>query len=450
MPVPAIRFAAAHFTLAASVLAMPFAAAEARTFNVADRGQLWDALSAATAGDTILLAPGDYGNFNFTKFKYSGGYVSIRSANAASRARFGQMSFGSAAGLSITGIDAQSAANPVVAISGENVRFAGNRVRGGFPNRDAWDDAQGGVHVRFAKNVLVGSNDFEDLRVAVYIQRSSDVRILHNSIGYVREGLNVAALAGGEISNNHFHNFQPNYGKGEHPDAIQFWTNQETAGVTDVKIRNNFMQLGLNGAVHGMFIGSEVTGVYHRNLEFSGNVYWGSALHGITMGNTIGAKIFNNVIVASHWADNNNSSLRTPDGRTGGALQPQIRVSTISQAEVVGNITMKGIGISADSTGADNIDLYDTERKIGESWESVFAGGRPTDRDPPLSAFLTLNPSSARTRGIGLLKTFPYGVVTLDPIKAESWAAGTDSATPGSILKPITGNLPALVRSLTN
>ena len=439
MPIPAIRI-----LLAAAALAAPLAA-EARTFSVADRGQLWDALTAAKAGDIILLAPGEYGNFSFTKFKYSD-YVFVRSADAANRARFGTMTLGAATGLSISGVDAQSTANPVVSISGENIRFVGNRIRGATTNRDPWDDGQGGVHVRFASNVLVGSNDFEDLRLGVFVQRSSNVRLLHNSIGYVREGLNIAALAGGEIANNHFHNFQPNYGRGEHPDAIQFWTNQEKTGVTDVKIRNNFMQLGLNGAVQGLFVGGEVTGIYHRNLEISGNVYWGSALHGLTLARTIGAKVFNNVIVASHWADNNNSKLRTEDGRTGGGLQPQIRVSTVSQAAVVGNITMKGIPISADSTSSDNIDLYDTERKIGESWASVF-GGRSTDRDPPLSAFLTLTPSSARTRGIGLLKTFAYGVVTLDPVKAENWAAAQEPGATGTVLKAVSGNLPALVRS---
>lgn len=440
MSIPAIRL-----LLAAATLAVPLAA-EARTFSVANRGELWDALTVATAGDIILLAPGDYGNFSFTKFKYSGGHVFIRSADAANRARFGSMTLGAATGLSISGVDAQSTANPVVSISGENIRFVGNRIRGATANHNPWDDGQGGVHVRYASNVLVGSNDFEDLRLGVYVQRSAKVRLLHNSIGYVREGLNIAALTGGEIANNHFHDFQPNYGRGEHPDAIQFWTNQEAIGVTDVKITNNFFQLGLNGAVHGLFAGGEVTGIYHRNLEISGNVYWGSALHGITLARTIGAKVFNNVIVASHWADNNNSKLRTEDGRTGGAMQPQIRVSTVSQAEVAGNITMKGIGISADSSSRDNIDLYDTEKKIGESWASVF-GGRSTDRDPPLSAFLTLNPSSARTRGIGLLKTFAYGVVTLDPVKAENWAAAQEPGATGTVLKPISGNLPALARS---
>ncbi|TPE63320.1 hypothetical protein FJQ54_04180 [Sandaracinobacter neustonicus] len=437
-----------HVALVAAALAAP-AAAEARTFNAANRADLWNALTAATAGDTILLAPGHYGDFSFTKFKYSGGFVSIRSADASNRAAFGKMTLGTATGLSISGIDAQSSANPVVSITGQNIRFTGNRIRGANINRDPWDDGQGGMHVRFASNILVGSNDFEDLRVAIYVQRSTNVRVLHNSIGYVREGLNVAALAGGEIANNHFHNFQPNYSLGEHPDAIQFWTRQETVGVTDVKIRNNFMQLGLNGAVHGLFVGSEAPNVYHRNLEITGNVYWGSALHGITLAGTIGARLFNNVIVASHWADKNNSSLRTPDGRTGGAMQPQIRVSTVSQVEVARNITMKGIGVSEDSTWADNIDLYDTERKIGESWESVF-GGRPTEKDPPLSAFLTLNPSSARTRGIGLLSTFSYGVVTLDPVKAENWGAAQDATTPATILKAISGNLPAAVRAVTN
>ena len=438
---PALRGALFGGALLASLVGAFASPLSAKTFAVATRGELWSALSAATAGDVILLAPGDYGDFNFTKFRYTGGHVFLRSADAANRARFGQMSLGGAQGLSVSGVDAQSTKNPVVSIAGANIRFTGNRIRGGTANQDGFDDAQGGLHVRMATNVLVGSNEFQDLRSAVYVQRSSRVAIVHNSIGFVREGINIAAVADSEISNNHFHDFNPNYGKGEHPDAIQFWTNQEETGATNFRIRNNFFQLGLNGAVHGMFIGGERTGIYHRNLEISGNVYYGSALHGISLYRVIGARILNNVIVASPWADNNNSKLRTPDGRTGGALQPQIRVSSAEQVEVARNITMKGIPVGPQSTAADNIDLYDTERKIGESWVSVF-GSRPVSAAPALNAFLTLAPSAARTRGIGLLAPFAHGVVTLDPVRAENWAASLGGSGTAPALKPITANLP--------
>ena len=441
---PGFRHALFGGALLASLIGAFATPASAKTFAVATRGDLWAALSAATAGDVILLAPGDYGDFSFTKFRFPGGHVFLRSADPANRARFGQMSLGGAQGLSISGVDAQSAKNPVVSIAGANIRFTGNRIRGGTPNRDGFDDAQGGLHVRMATNVLVGSNEFQDLRSAIFLQRASRVAVLHNSIGFVRDGINVAAVADSDIANNHFHDFNPNYGKGEHPDAIQFWTNQEESGVTGMRIRNNFFQLGLNGAVHGMFIGGERTGIYHRNLEISGNVYYGSALHGISLYRVIGARILNNVIVASPWADNNNSKLRTPDGRTGGALQPQIRVSSASQVEVARNITMKGIPVSADSTAADNVDLYDSERKAGESWASIL-GARPVSAAPALGEFLTLAPSAARTRGIGLLAPFAHGVLTLDPVRAENWAAslGGNSAAPA--LKPIAANLPTPV-----
>jgi hypothetical protein len=441
---PALRGALFGGAFIASLIGAFASPVLAKTFAVATRGELWAALAAATAGDVILLAPGDYGDFSFTRFRYAGGHVFIRSADAANRARFGQMSFGGAQGLAVSGVDAQSAKNPVVSIAGANIRFTGNRIRGGTANRDGFDDAQGGLHVRMATNVLVGSNEFQDLRSAIYVQRASRVVIHHNSIGFVREGINIAAVADSEISNNRFHDFNPNYGKGEHPDAIQFWTNQEESGATNFRIRNNFFQLGLNGAVHGMFIGGERSGIYHRNIEISGNVYYGSALHGISLYRVIGARILNNVILASPWADNNNSRLRTPDGRTGGAMQPQIRVSGAERVEVARNITMKGIPLGANSTAADNIDLYDTERRVGESWASIL-GERPTGAAPALAEFVTLDPSPARTRGIGLLAPFAHGVVTLDPVRAENWAASLGGGATAQPLKPIVSNLPAPV-----
>ena len=176
---PALRGALFGGALLASLVGAFASPLSAKTFAVATRGELWSALSAATAGDVILLAPGDYGDFSFTKFRYTGGHVFLRSADAANRARFGQMSLGGAQGLSVSGVDAQSAKNPVVSIAGANIRFTGNRIRGGTANQDGFDDAQGGLHVRMATNVLVGLRHRPEVpRVAVVIHDHVAVEVL--------------------------------------------------------------------------------------------------------------------------------------------------------------------------------------------------------------------------------------------------------------------------------
>lgn len=394
-----------------------------RTFTVSNAAELRTALFRTQPGDTILLAPGNYGTFTFDRFRFTGGFVNIRSANPADRATFGQIHMRGTTGLAISGVDVQSASSPVVNISsGSNVRFAGNRIRGANPNGDPFDDTQTGLWVRRARNVVVVSNDFQDLRLAAFIQHSTSVALRHNNLFHLREGLNVTAATRGDISHNHFERFSPNYGMGEHPDAIQFWNRNETQGVTHFSIRNNFISMGNNGAIHGIFLGTENLAVPHSDLEISGNIYYGSALHGISLNAVNNVRIFNNVVVASPWADNNNSRITTPDGRTGGAMQPRIRLGIGTGIEAFRNVAMGFSQIGSGRTDTDNIDLIEAASRRGEPWTNVFEA-RPTDRLPALDAFVTRSPSLAATRNIGIAAPFKVGVVTLDPAAAQALAA---------------------------
>jgi hypothetical protein len=417
-PIPLLFAAAALAQVSAPALAQ----AAPRTFSVANPAELWQALVTARGGDTILLAPGDYGNVKWDRFRYTGGHVNIRSADPANRARFGRMLLYGASNISVSGIDAASSLNPVVAISGSDVRFTGNRIRGAVANQDPWDDSQTGVWVRFANRVMVASNDFQDLRLGVYIQRSFDVALRHNSFTHLREGVNVASVTRGDISHNFFHAFSPRYNAGEHPDAIQFWNHNEPYGSTDVTLRNNYMALSNTGAIHGFFIGNENPALPHSRFEISGNIYYGSALHGISLGKVNDARVFNNTVVASPWADMNNSRLRSEDGKTGGAMQPQIRMGSGTGVQAFRNIAMNNFTAAPGNSASDNIDIFEGMWRRGEPWEAAFVA-RPTATLPPVSAFVTKDPSAAATRQAGVLAPFRAGVVTLDPVEAQAFGA---------------------------
>jgi hypothetical protein len=417
-PQPSLRFTLpAAMAAALMALAAIPAKATATVFAVADRTQLSAALAKAKAGDTIRLAPGDYGSPNWDRIRFSGGHVTIQSADPANRARFGQVRFGAATGLALAGVDIQTGLSPAVSISGSDILFAGNRIRGANANRDPWDDSNAGIHVRFAKRVAIASNEFQDLRVALYVQRSEDVAVRQNSFTHLREGLNIATVLRGTFENNLFHSFSPKYHLGEHPDAMQFWNRNEPYGSSHVKIRNNFFSLGTKGAIHGIFLGTEHLSLPHSHFEISGNIYYGSALHGISLGMVNDATITNNIVVPSPWADLNDSSYDSADGREGGAMQPAIRLGLGTRVVASHNISSILSGTGAGRTFTDNIDLYDTHHRKGESWESVLLA-RPTSALPSVAEFVTRKPSLAATRAIGVLSPYQAGILTLDPVKA--------------------------------
>ena len=399
-------------------------AAPGRTFSVATAAELRSALIAARAGDTVLLQPGNYGNLNLNSgtFRYAGGHVNIRSANPDNRARFGQIMLGVASGLAISGIDAQSSSSPVVSISGSNIRFAGNRVRGANPNGDPWDDNQTGMWVRSASNVVVASNDFQDLRMAIWVQRSTSVAIRHNDFTIMREGLNISGATRGDIDNNRFEKFSPRYNSGEHPDAIQFWNTNETTGVSHYRIRNNFLSHGNDGHVQGIFLRTENRALPHTNLEVSGNIYYGSSFHGISLDAVNNSRIFNNIVIASPWADINNTSFRSPDGRQGGGIPPAIALGSGTGVEAWNNAATHLRGNTRGTGFTNSIDIWESYWKRGEPMTNVLAA-RPTSRHPKVTEFVSSPGSVAASRGIGLLAPFKAGLVTLDPAAAQAFAA---------------------------
>jgi hypothetical protein len=394
-----------------------------RTFSVTTAGELMSALRAARSGDTVLLAPGAYGNINLDSIRFGTGMVSIRSADPKNRARFGQMRLGSASGLSISGIDAQSSLSPVISISGSNIRFAGNRIRGANVNGDPWDDGQTGLWVRFASNIVIASNDLQDLRMAIWVQRATSVAIRHNDFTVLREGINVSGATRGDIDNNRFENFSPNYGAGEHPDAIQFWNTNETTGVSHYRIRNNFLSFGHDGHVQGIFLRTEDRTIPHTQLEVSGNIYYGASFHGISLDAVNDTRIFGNIVMASPWADIKDTSFRSADGRKGGGIPPAIALGSGTGVQAWNNA---GTHLRGNATHkipfTNSIDIWDDYWKRGEPLTNVLAV-RPTARHPRIAEFVTTPGTVAATRGIGVLAPFKAGLVTLDPAAAQAFAA---------------------------
>jgi hypothetical protein len=396
-----------------------------RTFSVSTAAELRSALVAAQGGDTILLAPGHYGNLNLQSgtFRYTGGLVNIRSANPANRARFGQMLLGRSSGLSISGVDLQSALNPTVSISGSNIRFAGNRIRGGTVNGDPWDDSQTGMWIRNASNVVVVSNDFQDLRQAIWVQRATSVAIRHNNFTILREGLNISGSTRGDIDNNLFRDFSPRYHLWEHPDAIQFWNTAETTGVSHYRIRNNFLSLGNDGYVQGIFLRTENPNLPHRNLEVSGNIYYGSSFHGISLDAVNDSRIFNNIVVASPWASINDTSFVGDGGRKGGGMPPSIHLGIGSNVQAFNNAAAHlRTNAARGLLFSNSIDFWESYWKRGEPISTVLAVN-PTARHPKITDFVTSPNTVGASRGIGLLAPFQAGVITYDPSAAQALAA---------------------------
>jgi hypothetical protein len=386
----------------------------AKVFTVSDRTQLIAALTEAQglAGAEIRLLPGDYGVLRWTSKSYPLGRVFIRAAESTPPL-FTEFSLSGSSSIAVSGIRVASLVSPAVQLSGTtDVIFAGNFVSGGTSTTtDPWDDGNAGVHVREARRVTLSNNQFENLRSAAFVQRSTAVTFEQNTIRNVREGVNVAAATNLDLRNNRFERFSPKYPNGEHADAIQFWTSNETQGSSDVRIIENAILLGGCKSVQGIFIRSETensstaTQVRHSNFEIRRNIYYGSARNGLSVSSVDGAVVANNVIVASPYGLSGITRAEVTDERCSGALVPGILSRFGGTTHRFSDNITHVIG-STEGTREDDISIGSGAGDF--KWTQVFKK-QPTSDIPAISEFVTRTPSSVRTRGIGVLDSYMAG-----------------------------------------
>ena len=316
------------------------------------------------------------------------------------------MNLGSSKNIAVSGVHVSGTDSVLVSLAAaDNIVFTSSLITSPENDTDPWNNGNTAFHIRFASNITVEDVSMQDLRLAMYIQRSTNVKVRYNTMKYLREGMNVAATDGLLLERNYFTEFHPNYNRGEHPDTVQFWNRGEEAGVFNAKLIENVMIHGGCRAVQGLFLGIERKGYPHKNLEVRGNVYYGSSPHGITVAITNGLTIANNVVAISPWGERNNS-VRSEDGRCSGGYSPRIRASTSTDTAAYNNISMATPSVADDAQKINNWKIYD---KVygGLPWEELFKA-RPSD-NPSLEDFVTKQGSDARAAGAGILVAFPHG-----------------------------------------
>ncbi|MEO6092976.1 MAG: right-handed parallel beta-helix repeat-containing protein [Novosphingobium sp.] len=234
----------------------------------ADPNNLDRVLAAASGGETIVLAPGQYGEVDFPR-KVFRQPVSID----ASQAQF--------TALIIRGVDG-------VAINGGAV--VGDRMQTFAVLVDS------SRHISFARMRLAGS------RVGISVVRSQDVSIENNQFDGLRsDGVNVAGSQRVRIVGNACRNFNPipaSYdpgGKllrdGDHPDCIQGWSIVGRPPTSDVTIIGNHAE----GYMQGIFFGNPGQGGYDRMIVRN-NVLNLSAFNGIAIVDARDSEVSNNVV----------------------------------------------------------------------------------------------------------------------------------------------------------
>lgn len=402
-PVPTGRLPAAGLPGIAPVLPMSgigqftptLLSTTGKTVTVSTASQLLSAAKAAKAGDTILLAPVNFGDVSLSNVRPKGA-ITIKSADPNNDAVFRTLNIMNSTNLIIEDIDikrplAPGASQDSYAVNvgkASDITFIGIDVSGSM-NNDARDDGLG-MSLNGTR-ISVLDSTFTQLRTAV-AAAGQDFLFAGNTITQVRQGMTIRSMTRALVDSNYAADFQSDYDKKEHPDVFQVHSGGGSNASSELIFRNNVMLPGANGFVGGIYIQSEAflagrLDQRHENILIENNYYEGDYRHAITVNNADDVVISNNTV------------------RTGvnGGLVPAINLWDVRGALVEQNIAPMFLeSKTRPSTGIvyeNNIDIWDVKTKKGLDAAQLFSSEGEGDLD--FARFNAVTNSAAGLAGAG-------------------------------------------------
>lgn len=261
------------------------------TIRVTNQTQLDAAVKAAKAGDTVVLAAGNYKQL-WVDDKKSASAITFKSESATNPAVIGYVRTIRSDGVvfqdlkvgrqMVVGVD-QDYTNMALVQESKNVSFKGVS----FFSTGADDKFLGrGLFVRDSASVSVSNSDFSHLAVGMCTMTTTGVTVQSNKFHDLRiDGVEFTAVKNVLIDGNDFRDFRSS--AIDHPDAIQFWTNGTKQASTDIMISNNVIMPGTGAGSQGIFIQDEIGGLPYERLTIKNNLlldagnYWnGIAVRG--------------------------------------------------------------------------------------------------------------------------------------------------------------------------
>ncbi len=364
-----------------------------KTTTVTNTASLMLTLKTAGAGDTILLASGNYGAVAISGFQPTG-TVTIKSANPNADAVFTTLRLTNVANLVINDVDVSRPLTSsiglntaAVNVSGSrNVSFVGVDFAGSL-NGNSSDDGHG-ISIVNSNRISVLDSTFRQLDGAIIVSRTDNIIVAGNTITETREGASISQVRGGLFDRNHITNMQPDYAAGDHPDMFQVHTGGKLYGASsDLKFSNNVMIQGTSGPVGGIFISSQNDTVKFSNITVENNYYEGAYRHAISVYNTKNVVIDNNTVLMGNNA----------------GVVPAINIADVTGAKITNNVATlileHRIFLSTGVSYANNIDVWDPQFKKGVAIADLFAA--PSGGAIDFDRLNVLGSSAAAASGAG-------------------------------------------------
>ncbi|MEL6919567.1 MAG: right-handed parallel beta-helix repeat-containing protein [Pseudomonadota bacterium] len=283
------------------------------TINVANSSELMSALSSANAGDTILLASGNYGDVDFEGIKFND-YVTIASADGAKGAVFEDIDIENTSYLRLDGIhvDSGGGRSGIWISDSDHIDILNSEINGPEDAPYPIDDLNFGIEVRDGSHdIRIEGNDVHHVLNGIANFGTRDFEIVENNVNLIgADAYKFAGVKHGLIKNNtgptEFHASDE-----AHADFMQF----QGAPSSHLEISGNVLLLQNRFDMQGIFFGGKGG---HNNLLIEENIVYTQMGNGISINEGDGSTITiqHNTVVNALSADFPVTRIKAPGGST--------------------------------------------------------------------------------------------------------------------------------------
>lgn len=285
-------------------------------YSVSNNAELMAALTRASGGDTISLAPGNYSNVVIRDYRPET-LVIIKSADLNNPAHIDTLQVRSSQNLTFAGLDIGRALLPgepdhtamATVRTSSRIVFDTVKIHGSLDG-NAQNDGFGLLADSVNAFAVINSK-FEQLSKGLAVSQITNLQISNNRFDDMRsDGLNVSASRNAVVEGNIFQGFYPL--ALDHPDAMQFFNASYAGGTADVTIRNNVLLPGGSYGPQGIWIADPGAGGF-QNFTIENNMLWSEgSYNGIGIFGMAGASVIGNTIL-SPTADTKTFWIRLKD-----------------------------------------------------------------------------------------------------------------------------------------
>jgi hypothetical protein len=266
---------------------------------------LMAALKKADTEAVILLSQGPWPTFDISGVTPPG-TVTIRSQDANHPAILSALTISGSENLSFQDVkflssiavleNSNYAPSPFKILNCKNISLNHVSVQGRAGGEAK--SSSNGLLISRSSHIQITHSQFHQLYNGILEDHNTDIVIVENEFYDIRvDGIDNAGSSYVTISSNQFSDFHPQIKgtAGDHPDAIQFWTQGTTEVAHDINISDNIINRGHGYPIQGVFVTDQVRLPY-KHLTIAHNTITGTMYNGIMVSGCEDSKVLGNIV----------------------------------------------------------------------------------------------------------------------------------------------------------